>query len=123
MHKHLNAREWLEAQRLVSDCEFIPELIDLLDDQEDLQLASATVDDTFNALDRHLPSKLKEVVRLDRWRQVEHIVDRLDLLDEIEMMIHAASDGMTWPNGTEPVDAKDRLEAMLDSPRWLDYDL
>jgi hypothetical protein len=95
----------------------------MLDDQEDLQLASATVDDTFNALDRHLPSKLKEVVRLDRWRQVEHIVDRLDLLDEIEMMIHAASDGMTWPNGTEPVDAKDRLEAMLDSPRWLDYDL
>jgi hypothetical protein len=121
MHKHLNAREWLESLRLTSDCEFIPELIDLLDgigDRESMAVALEDIHCKAPYLVNGSKLEPTDYTQISDW-----VCGRLDLLDSLESIIDEASVGMTWPNGTEPVDADDKLQAMLDSPRWLDYDL
>jgi hypothetical protein len=121
MHKHLNAREWLESLRLVSDCEFIPELIDLLDgigDRESMAVALEDIHCKAPYLVNGSKLEPTDYGRISNW-----VCDRLDLLDSLETIIDEASAGMAWVDPWTCIDADDKLQAMLDSPRWLDYDL
>jgi hypothetical protein len=122
MHKHLNAREWLESLRLTSDCEFIPELIDLLDgigDRESMAVALEDIHCKAPYLVGGSKLEITDYERISDW-----VCGRLDLLDSLETIIDEASAGMDLEqHHPAPVDADDKLQAMLDSPRWLDYDL
>ena len=122
MHKHLNAREWLEAQRLVSDCEFIPELLDLVDGIGEQETMAAALEDIHCKAPYLVNGSKLEIS--DYARIADWVCSRLDLLDSLESIINDASEGMDLEQyHPAPVDADDKLQAMLDSPRWLDYDL
>lgn len=117
----LNAREWLESLRLVSDCRFIPELLELVDYLPDLSDAADCLED----IARYMPEpETAQKLRFENVaRFAEKVCERLELLDSLETIISENVAGMTWPNGTEPVDIDDKLQAAFDSGRWLTYDL
>lgn len=117
----LNAREWLENLRLVSDCRFIPELLDMLDGEGEFSDMATALEDIYRkAPDIVNGSKLElhQHQRIAEWA-----CDRLDLLESLEEIIDEFSDGFTCANGTRPVDPDDLLRAMLESSRWQKFDL
>lgn len=117
---HLSAREWLESQRLAG-CEWAPELLDLLDGTgEQEEMASALEDIHCKApyLVNGSKLELREHGRIADWA-----CERLDLLESLEEIIAENLEGMTWPNGTAPVDVDDKLRAAFESDRWQKYDL
>lgn len=114
--RYLDAREWLEACRLIG-CEFAPELLDLLDGEQGAIDNAAAIDD----VKTRVPKEIKESPEL--WRTVEWINDRLDMLEEVEKVIALHADGIKWPNGSEPDGADDKLRAAFASGRWLEHDL
>ena len=116
----LNAREWLESLRLVSDCRFIPELLDLIDGNEQEEMGAALEDIHYKAPDIVNGSKLE----LHEHQQIaDWACGRIDLLESLEEVIDEFADGFTCANGTRPVDPDDLLRAMLESSRWQKFDL
>lgn len=119
-YKHLNAREWLESQRLAG-CEWAPELIDLVEGVERLQTCSDALDDIagrMSATDRALLGEGETA------RFAERVCDALDLLDAVEEIgKEYLSDLTTHPNGAPFGDITDKLRYAFDSDRWLTYDL
>jgi len=116
----LNVREWLEKQHL-DGCEFAPELLDLLDGIGEQEAMGSALEDIHHfAPDIVNGSKLK-------FHEHQQIADwacgRLELLDSIESLIDDNSEGVTWPNGTKPVDLDDRLEAIFEARPQMIFDL
>jgi hypothetical protein len=117
----LNAREWLESLRLVSDCRFIPELLDLVDgigEQEEMSVALEDIHRKAPDIVNGSKLELHEHQRIADWA-----CGRLDLLESLEEVIDEFADGFTCENGTRPVDPDDLLRAMLESSRWQKFDL
>lgn len=116
----LDAREWLEAQRLAGN-PFARELLEMLDEQDHLSACEDIVTD----LKKKAPADL--VKKWDKanepWRLVEWFGDREALLAEVEEVTAEHSEGVDWPNGTKPGDVAEQLRTMFMSPRWLQYDL
>lgn len=114
--KPLNAREWLEAQHLAGN-PWALELIELIDGEDAaLECANVVAD-----LKDKAPKEIKESP--DLWRLVEWIGDRLALLEEVEALVAERCEGVTFENGSKPVDVAETLTAAFDSERWQDYDL
>lgn len=108
----LDAREWLEAERLAGN-PFAPDLLNLLDDEP----AAIECGKAISEIQDQAPKEIRESP--DLWHLVEWISDRLALLAEVEEVTAEHSEGVEWPNG----DVADQLRAMFESPRWLTYDL
>jgi hypothetical protein len=80
--KHLNAREWLEAERIDGN-EFAQELLDLLDGQPDVEANTEILEDIGKAM----PDPVAACAFLtggEHWRFAEAVRHRLHLLAEIE---------------------------------------
>lgn len=80
--KYLNAREWLEAERIDGN-EFVQELLDLLDGQPDAGANAETLEDIGKAM----PDPVATCALLtqgEHWRFAEAVIDRLHLLAEVE---------------------------------------
>ncbi|NJS14061.1 MAG: hypothetical protein HC788_04895 [Sphingopyxis sp.] len=120
-HLPLNAREWLESLRLVSDCQFIPELLDLLEDAEGLNLCREALDDIAD----RMPAVVRALFREgETARFAERVCDALDLLEAVEEVgAEYLSDLKTHPNGAPFDDIADKLRYAFDSERWLTYNL
>lgn len=114
--KPLNAREWLEAERLAGN-PWAADLIDLIDGEDEANENANALDD----LRKRAPKEIKESP--DLWRLVEWIGDRLALLEEVEALAAERCEGVTFANGSKPVDVAETLTAAFDSDRWLMYDL
>jgi hypothetical protein len=121
-HKPLSAREWLEAQRLAG-CEWAPELLNLLDEQEELHAYASAIEGITYVANRSRNWDHPQICDDDPAEVEREVCERLDLLQDLERLIDEASAGMTFPNGTCLANAADKLEAMFDSPRWLEHDL
>jgi hypothetical protein len=115
---HLNAREWLESQRL-QGCLWAPELLDLIDGQEKADLNAMALEWIGDAIKRD-PDFLTE---RERMAFEEAVTDRLHLLESLEEVLAEFSEGFTCANGTRPVDPDDLLREMFKSSRWQKYDL
>ncbi len=114
--KPLNAREWMEAEHLAGN-PWALELIELIDGEDAaLECANVVAD-----LKDKAPKEIKESP--DLWRLVEWIGDRLALLEEVEALAAERCKGVTFANGSKPVDVAETLTAAFDSDRWLMYDL
>lgn len=115
----LNAREWLESQRLAG-CEFAPELLEMLDDQDRREWLENLTEGLEKLVpkDRRNPSTEKDFERLE-----EAITDQIHLLGEIRDIIEEFAEGFTCANGSRPVDLDDLLRAMFESGRWQKFDL
>lgn len=109
----LDAREWLEAERLAGN-PYAGDLIDLLDNEP----AAIECGEAITEIKNQAPKEIRESP--DLWRLVEWITDRLALLGEVEEVTAEHSEGLEW---SDKVDVAERLRAMLESPRWLTYDL
>lgn len=118
--QHLNAREWLESLRLEGN-EWAPELIDLVDGLGEREEMTVALEDIHRKAPYVVNGSKLELH--DHTRIADWACGRLDLLESLEEIILEHSDGIAWPNGTEPVDIDDKLKAMFASPRWLTYDL
>lgn len=114
--KPLNAREWLEAERLAGN-PWALDLIELIDGE----LAAGENETALGELRDKAPKEIKESP--DLWRLVEWIGDRLALLEEVEALVAERCEGVTFENGSKPVDVAETLTAAFDSERWQDYDL
>jgi hypothetical protein len=81
-NKYLNAREWLEAERLTGN-EWAQELLELLDGQDQAEANAEALEDIAKAL----PDPVAACALLtegEHWRFVEQVRDCLHLLAEIE---------------------------------------
>lgn len=116
----LNAREWLEAQRLAGN-PFALELLEMLEEQDHLRECEDLVSDLKKKAPADLVKKWDKAN--DPWRLVEWFGDREALLAEVEEVTAEHSEGVDWPNGTKPGDVAEQLRTMFMSPRWLQYDL
>lgn len=114
--KPLNATEWLEAERMAGN-PFADELLELFEAQEEARDNA----DVYTDLNKLVPEDIQN--HQDKWRMVEWITDNLHMLKEIEESIEAHGTHVTWPNGTMPSDAADKLEAMFASDHWKEFDL
>lgn len=122
MKTYLNAREWLEAQRLAG-CEWALELLNLLDAQNELHAYASAIEGITYVANRSRNRDCPEICSDDPAEVEREVCRRLDLLGSLEEIISEHLADMKWPNGNEPVDLDDKLQAMLDSPRWLEHDL
>jgi len=119
-HVHLNAKEWLESQRLAGS-EWAPELLDLVDGTTESEAMASALED--------IHCKAPYLVDGSRLKLSDHSAiaewacDRLDLLESLENIIDEFAEGFTCPNGTRPVDPDDLLRAMFGSARWQEFDL
>lgn len=112
----LDAREWLEAERIAGN-PFAGELLEMVAcEPETIENAEAIRD-----LAALAPEPLKGSP--DRWRLVEWITDRLRLLDDVETLLQDYASDVMAPNGMPHKDAADWLEAVFQSPRWQQFDL
>lgn len=112
----LDAREWLEAERIAGN-PFAGELLEMVAcEPETIENAEAIGD-----LAALAPEPLKGSP--DRWRLVEWITDRLRLLDDVETLLQDHASDVTAPNGMPHKDVADWLEAVFQSPRWQQFDL
>jgi len=116
----LDAREWLESQR-IAGCEFAPELLDMVADEPDMAEAVNVLADIVEEMPTTEARELLE--KREFWRTAEKVIERLHLLESLEEIIAEFSEGFTCANGTRPVDPDDLLRAMLESDRWQKYDL
>lgn len=119
-HLHLNAREWLESQR-IAGCEWAPELLDMLEDVEDLQIRSAALEDIAD----RMPAVVRALLsKGEAARFAERVCDALDILEAVEEVgKEYLFEFVTYPNGAPIGDIADKLRAAFDSARWLTYDL
>lgn len=114
--KPLNVREWLE-QRRAQGCDFASELLVIVDDLPDLQERAGL----FDELAERIPEEVKKSP--DLWRWFEWVTDRLAILEEVETALERYAADFSAGNGIPFVDAADKLQTMLASPRWQQYDL
>lgn len=113
--RHLDAQEWLEAQRLAGN-DFAGELLDLVAAEPD----AIDARDALADLAKLAPD---DVAKGDRWRLVEWITDRLRVLDDIAELLRNHASDVRAPNGLPHKDAADWLEEVFQSPRWQQFDL
>lgn len=113
--RHLDAQEWLEAQRLAGN-DFATELLELIAAEPD----AIVTRDAFTDLAKLAPD---DVVKGDRWRLVEWITDRLRVLDDVEELLRDNAAEVKPANGFPISDAADHLELVFNSSRWQTYDL
>jgi len=119
-HVHLNAREWLESQRL-QGCEWAPELLDLLEDVEPSQMCSEALEDISGRMPAVVRALLSEG---EVARFAERVCDALDILEAVEeISAEFIPDFTHCPNGAPLGDIGDRLRAAFESDRWQKYDL
>lgn len=117
----LNAREWLESLRLVSDCRFIPELLDLLEDGEGLNACRDALEDIAGRMPKDARALFSEG---ETARLAERVCEALDLLEEVESVAaEYLPDFDKAPNGLPYQDTAEKLRAAFESERWLTYDL
>lgn len=117
----LNAREWLESLRLVSDCQFIDELLDLLDNAEGLNACRDALGDIAGRMPTDARALFSEG---ETARFAERVCEALDLLEEIESAAaECLPDFDKAPNGLPYQDTAEKLRAAFESERWLTYDL
>lgn len=112
----INAREWLEAERLAGN-PFAPELLDMLDNETE----AAEHRDAMDDLRKQMPKGTEP--DLEAWRLVEWLTDRIAELDEIREIADEFGANVASPNGMPPTDTADKLRAMFESGHWLLYDL
>lgn len=121
--KPLNAREWLEAERLAGN-PWAADLIDLIDGEDEANENANVLDDLRKRAPKEIARKPGRIVEYgELWRLVEWITDRLALLEEVEALVAERCEGVTFENGSKPVDVAETLTAAFDSERWQDYDL
>jgi hypothetical protein len=114
--KPLDAREWLE-QRRVQGCDYASELLAILDALPDLEAEA----EEFRDIRDNAPKEIRQSV--DLWRVTEWIGDRLAVLGEVEDALAEHAADFTAGNGKPFDSAADKLQCMLNSPRWQQYDL
>jgi hypothetical protein len=120
MRTYLNAREWLEAQRLAG-CEWAPELLDLLDEQNERDAEREALESIDYALNGPHPAYNRRELNPEAIER--EACRRLNLLESLEEIISDHLADMEWPNGKEPVNLDDKLRAAFESGHWLTYDL
>lgn len=113
--RHLDAQEWLEAQRIAGN-PFAGELLDLVAAEPD----AIDARDALGDLARLVP---EEFMQGDRWRLVEWITDRLRVLDDVEDLLRVHAAEVKPANGFPISDAADHLELVFNSSRWQTFDL
>lgn len=110
--QHLDAREWLEAERLAGN-PFAEELLILIAlEPENIETA-----EVFDDLAKLVPDTD------DKWRIVEEIKRRFQVLDDITELLRNHASDVRAPNGMPHTDEADWLHEVFNSSRWLDYDL
>jgi len=113
-YMYLNVTEWLEARRL-RGCEWAPELLELLDAQDDAEANAGAIED-ITYLSPWVDASPAEIAE---WVQGE-----IHLLDEIREIVEEHCQDVRHTNGTELIDIADKLRAAFESGRWsLEYDL
>jgi hypothetical protein len=126
MKTYLSAREWLEDQRLAG-CEWAPELLNLLDAQNELHAYASAIEGITYVANRSRNRDRPKICDDDPAEVEREVCRRLNLLQDLEHLIDEVSADIAFPNGTCLSDAADKLEAMLeailDSPHGLTYDL
>lgn len=111
----LDAREWLQAERLTGN-PFALDLLDLVEGAEDRMEIFEEISVRVLESVREASKKPCQLYRIDEW-----IGDRLALLEDIEDIL----DGQEFVsgNGTPYSDPAEKLRDMLCSPRWQQFDL
>lgn len=117
MLKPLDAREWLEAERIAGN-DFAGELIELVE-SEPYHIECASL---LDELSEKAPEELRNLPEGELWRLVKWATDRLAILAELEAIVKEFGEGVTAENGT-PLEPDEKLRVMLESPRWQRYDL
>lgn len=118
-YQHLDAREWLESQRL-QGCPWADELLDLLDNQDALEAHAEMTERLVIASSQ--TSGIDPKLNLDDLEAVgDWFCERLELLDSLETIISENVAGNDSLVGNPNID--DELRAAFESGRWLEYDL
>lgn len=109
----LDVREWLQARRLAG-CDYADHLLDLVEGEDEADENAAMLEDLAKLMPEG--SKVADVLEY-----VEALQAQLEQIEEL--LEEYGQDFVKWPNGRKIKGPGERLRAMFESGRWLEYDL